>query len=165
MILFAMKLQELPVTALIGSFLGMLAGLLVGSILNSIWLRLANSWLGFGELGFSKAFRTALMCTLVFGALEYVMLLSIIYGMLLEKSDASEIRINVLFFLSPMNFLYVAVGSVLGHGLIFKYRFPDHDGVPLPYGKACALALVYLGISAAFTLITWFLCMLALTTV
>ena len=50
-------------------------GLLVASVINAIWLRLASSWLRIGELGFENSFGTAVMSTFVFAALWTPMVL------------------------------------------------------------------------------------------
>ena len=39
------------------------------------------------------------------------------------------------------------------HALIFSQRLSDKDGTPLPFGKASALAVVYLGICTAFYIV------------
>ena len=55
-------------------------GLLVASVINAIWLRLASSWLRIGELGFENSFGTAVMSTFVFAALWTPMVLGLWTG-------------------------------------------------------------------------------------
>jgi hypothetical protein len=69
--------------------------------------------------------------------------------------DEMDLRMNLMFLLSPPNFVFVCAGTVLGHALIFSHKLPSKDGSPLPFIRASALALVYVGISSAFAIFAY----------
>jgi hypothetical protein len=148
-----------PVLVLFGSFIGVAVGLLIGSLINALFLRLASSWLRIGEFGFDKAFRTAFMSTFVFTPIG-TLVLAIWFRSLPVESSSSQG--NLLYFFSPANVFYLMAGFVLGHALIFSHRLTGADGSPLRFEKATVLALVYFGICSAFWVGVWFFVILAL---
>jgi hypothetical protein len=148
--IFAAKEEDVLVQALFGTLAGAVIGLLVGSLINALWLLLANGWVGSARLGYGKAFKAVLTTNFVGLMLGMMVGLSLWYVVLLE---GSEIRRNLGFLLSPVTLFYYMLGSVLLHAVLFSQILEDEEGEPLRFGRASALALVYLGICSAFSLL------------
>lgn len=143
----------LPIILQAGAYA--LAGLFVASVVHAVWLRIACACVGVGQRTFLESFKTTFMATAVFTSFGYLMTVGIILAMGFDRSD--YVRMNLAYYVSPANFVHAAIALVLGHAAIFSYRLGSTDGSSLPFAKATALALVYLGICNAFAIFIWFM--------
>ena len=144
------KGDQLVIQILLGSLAGTAIGLLVGSLINAVWLILANGWIGVARLSYGKAFKAVL--TAHFVLLMLGMFIGFVFWFMIVL-DESSWRVNLAYLFSPANFFYYTLGSVLVHATIFSHILEETDGTPLRFSRASALTLVYLGITSAFAFI------------
>lgn len=143
--------------------------LLLGSVLNAIWLGVASRWLRIGALRFLPAIYMTFLCNFVFGSFTYLAFLSTVFLSQLQGSGYRYREIGVEYFLmsglTPVTFAFLAAVAVVGHALLFVHRLPESDGTPLSFQRACTLAMVYLSICSAFLVGLWGFFALSLATV
>src|SRR5262245_32021493 len=103
------------------SFLGALVGLVISSLLNALWLMLANFWLGATELDYGRAFKAVFMSQFVIGMLGWSVSLAFCSIVVLEgnaRDVAETIRRSLVFLFHPHVLLEYTVATVLVHALV-----------------------------------------------
>ena len=162
--IFAAKPDEFLLPFLFIALIGGTIGLLVGSLINALWLRAAGAWVRVAQFDFGKAFKATLLTNFILMAFGLSLAFSIMYLLRLEGPDSMSFPRNLSFWFSPITFFYFALGSVLIHATVFGHVFVDADGAPLRFSKASLLALVYIALCSMFSFVVG-LAMLAVLTV
>jgi len=137
----------------IAGVVGFGVGLVLGSLLSAICLRLAALWLNFGEV----AYLTALKCAVLSNFVVVIMNFSIgfNYGLMTQLlADQSLSVRNLSFAFSPVYFLYVVALGLFVTAAIFR-RTIKHEGDSslVPLGDSFALASVYYALTFAFFIV------------
>lgn len=147
------------------SFAALVVAVVLGSVLNAIWLGIASKWLRIGALTFRKSFVTVFLCNFVFSALGYSSILSLAFFSVMPRQGYRDYGFDyqLLTLFTPVGFTFVTVATIIGHALLFCNRLSEADGTPLPFMRACTLAFVYLGICSAFASGIWLIIALGLT--
>ena len=127
-------------------------GLVLGSLINALWLRLTVAWIGVAPITYIRAFRATLTANFVVVAFGVSLPLITRYLELLNRPER-EYRIDVSY--SPFVLFHFLVASVLGHAVIFSNALEDKDiSGPLRFSKAAIVALVYLALCSMFAALT-----------
>jgi hypothetical protein len=148
--LLAVKEDELVFRIALGILFGTVAAVVVGSLLNALWLLLANGWVGTASVGYGKAYKTVLATNFVMLMLGLLLALPQWYVM---ASEVRDLHGYLLYASNPISYFYYMLGSVLVHAVIFASMLDEPNGTPLRFGRAAAVALVYLAICCAFSLV------------
>ena len=144
---------------------GCLIGMVLGSLLSAIWLRLAARWMGFGKIPYLTAFTSALLSNFV--ALTFNLSILVanqgITIALLEKisNQPDSYAIDFIYLYPLIYFLYSTLLGLLITAVIFRRTLPnnkDNDS-RLPFGDSLALTSLYFALAFTCTLL---LCLLAL---
>ncbi|QDU97382.1 hypothetical protein [Lignipirellula cremea] len=133
----------------LGRLLGFSLGVILGSFIAAIWLRIAALWMGFGKVPYLSAYKSALVSSFVMFAINFSV--GIQYGFTAGVSAQIHSAgrrypppIDFLSGWSPTFFLCSAMISLLLTAAIFCRTFPrQEDGARLSYVDSLALAAVY----------------------
>jgi hypothetical protein len=131
-------------------------GLVLGSLIAAIWLRLAATWLRLGNIPYVSAFKAALLSSFVVLAVNLSINLN--YWMIFASQgervfDDPMWTTNFLLRLGPSYYLYVTVLNLLVIAALFRTILPAKEGDSrMLFGDCFALASLYYAISVAVAL-------------
>ena len=145
MSIFAATSDDVRPAILIAWLAGSGIAILVASLIHLFLLLFACKLARLPGVGLGRAWTTVLICDLVFYGFSSVMALGMYIG--IAEDRARSVRGNYSFLQSPINFLYLFAAAVIGHALIFSPRLADQDEPAIGFGRAAAVAVVYLGLS------------------
>ena len=142
---------------------GCLIGMVLGSLLSAIWLRLAARWMGFGKIPYLTAFTSALLSNFV--VLTFNLSIGVNRGIaiaLLDKmpTEPHSHTIDFTYLYPPIYFLYSTLLGLLITAVIFCRTLPnnkDNDS-RIPFGDSLALTSLYFALAFTCTVL---LCLLA----
>lgn len=126
----------------------------VGSFISAIWLRLAAQWLGFVNIPYFNAFKSALISNFV--VLTFNFSTGVNYGLsvgLLRQmsSQDSSRSFDLTYAYSPIYFLYATISAVLVTAVIFCRTLPDKEsGSRFTFSDSIALTSFYFTLAFAF---------------
>jgi hypothetical protein len=129
----------------------------VASFFQAVCLMLAFAATRVPWVGYASALGTVVMCNVIFYGFSSIMALGYWIGFTDGRGG-----LEILF--SPINFVFLFTATVLGHAAIFAQRFSDTGGLPIGYGRACALSVIYLGLCSFVYSFLGFLVLVILTT-
>jgi hypothetical protein len=154
MTIFAATSNDAGPAFLVAALAASLLGILVGSFVHAGLILLACKLTRVRGIRFSRAWTTALLCDVVF----YGFLAVVVVGTYMGYLEERQVRpISYLFLLSPVNFVYLFAAAVLGHAVIFSPCLAERGQPPIGFGRAAAVATVFLGLSALLSVFLFIL--------
>lgn len=132
---------------------GSALGLLVVSLVHAGCLLLACAGGRLPGVGYGRALGTVLICNAAFYGFGTVMAVGLWTG--LRDEGLGGPRVSYAFFFAPVNFVYLFVAAVLGHAAVFAQRLGGRGGPPVGYGRAAAVAVIYLGLCGLVSSVLW----------
>lgn len=136
---------------------GFVVGIVLGSLIAAIWLRLAAQWLRFATVPYLTAFKCALISNLVVFTFNFSIGFS--YGLMtvLISQLPPELRFRYVDFSSPISPIYFFCTTVFGilvTAAIFGRTISSKDSdTRITFSDSLALASLYFALSFGFALI------------
>jgi hypothetical protein len=146
--------------------LAVLAGVLIGSLISAIWLRLAVQWLGFKPIPYLASFKSALISN--FSLLMFNLGVGFSQGVLaLMRSGGPGQSTDPRALLSmyePTYFLWTAVFGLVMTAAIFTRTIPvAPNESPLTFPQCLAIAVFYQALSLAIMVLLFLIALLICT--
>lgn len=147
-------------------FFSFLAGVLVGSLISAIWLRLAVEWLGFKPIPYLASFKSALISS--FSLLMFNLGVGFNQGLLAIMRGGSPGQTMdpraLLAMYEPIYFLWTAMFGLVVTAAIFTRTIPvPRDEPPLTFPQCLAIAVFYQALSLAIMVLLFLVALLICT--
>lgn len=130
-------------------FIGVGVGLMIGSLISAIWLRLAAQFLSFNRVPYLTAFKISLVSNFVMFVLNFS--IGANQGLALAAMKPNMRRLTTLdygHYFSPIYFLLATVGGVLLTALVIGRMLPREEKEPrVSFGDTVVLSSLYIAIS------------------
>lgn len=141
-------------------------GLTVASVVGAIWLRLAASFLQFGNVPFRTAFKCTLLSNLFIVVLNFsIGFQHMIHTAIVSKvlSDERQITHNFGYQYPPIYFFYTVVfGLLISAAIISRFVRDDDGSSRIRFSDSLALACAQYACSFVFLYIAAFIISFAL---
>lgn len=138
-LLFALKI--------LGTFVGMLIGAALASLIGAICLRLAARSMQFGNIPFMTAFKSTLMANFAMLVINFSICFShgVAFSVLSNSSSSARGRpLDMTFAYPPIHFVYATLLILLVTSAIFRRTLRDNGhNERMTFGDAFALASFY----------------------
>lgn len=141
----------------LGGVVGFSIGMVLGSLVSAIWLRLAAQWLRFGNIPYVTAFKCAILSNFVVFTLNFS--IGVNHGVTIAMlgqvfSDQRSQSMNFTFAYSPIYFLCATIFGLLVTSAIFCRTIPNNDtDSRITFGDSLALASSYFALAFACMLL------------
>lgn len=140
----------------LAGIVGFAVGIVLGSFIAAIWLRLAAQWLRFVTVPYLTAFKCALISNFVVFTfnfsigVNYGLTAAVLRQMSPEQSSRS---VDFTFAYSPTYFIYATIFGLLVTAAIFCRTIPSKDtDSRIAFADSFALASLYFALSFGFIL-------------
>lgn len=141
----------------LGGIIGFSLGMVLGSLVAAIWLRLAGKWMRFGNIPYIEAFKCDLISNFVIFTFNFSIGVNhgITIGMLGQMfSEPRSQPVNFTFAYSPIYFLYSTIFGLLVTAASFCRTIPNKDkDSRITFSDSLALASFYFALSFACMLL------------